>query len=182
MAFADRYHEAFLNRPSHTVLGFRLRPFCLWHCLQLEVAGSPVLEMGERASYAELEQAAWICSQGYGVVGDVPRRGFRGFARRYHFLKTLDLERAAFRAYLDDYFALPRLWAGEGQPVKAPWQLYRVCQLVHWGKWSAEEAWTLPVGEAVWYAVTLGEVVHGKSNLMGEADYEAMIEAGVWEE
>lgn len=180
--YADRFHEAFLHQPSHTVLGFRLRPFCLWHCLLLEVAGNPVLARGAAADFPALEQAAWICSHGYGPLGEVPRRGFRGFARRYRYLTQLDLERAAMRAYLDDYFSAPRLWSGKGQPVKTPWQLYRVAQLVRWGNWTAEQAWLMPIGEAVWYAAALSEVEHGQSSLVSEGHYEAMVEAGVWEE
>ena len=42
----ESFYEAFINC-EHKVLGRRLKPFCLRHCLYLEAIGSPIMKKSQ---------------------------------------------------------------------------------------------------------------------------------------
>lgn len=152
--FDERFAQAFLNLSSHRVLGKVLRPFSLWHKLQLEYANSPVLTGGE-VRVPDLCHAVAVCRTSYPEIARsaVPARGIRRFlwmlwAERVN----LQREKEAFDAYAEDYCSLPKIEAfkkGEKTPdmddCLSDVSLYRKMT----GSPRAEP-WDIPLGELYW--------------------------------
>lgn len=153
------FAESFINRDDHVVLRRRLLPLSLWHLLHLEIAGSPYFVGGTFPSVRDLRLAVAVCTTPFPRLPDLSgRRLFTDWLRTWNceFLG----ETAKFRAYLDDFNALPQLWKkeegtrpGERPAVGLPWALAIVSGICGSTGWSAETAWNLPVGQAYWYHV-----------------------------
>ena len=100
----ESFYEAFINC-EHKVLGRRLRPFCLRHCLYLEAIGSPIMRIvnGEEVAISrkDLELAVIICSADRDIIAAMKRPNF---GLRFHrFNRGL----TAFLGYLTDFLSLP---------------------------------------------------------------------------
>jgi hypothetical protein len=127
--FDERYAEGMLHEPrGHRVLGKRLRPYSLWHRLQLEYTQSKVLLGG--AKMWDLWCAVQICRTEYPVRAGWDARwgmwnglwhrlwkmryGWRGkrWTGRY-----FAGEMRKFVAYVGDYQSGPKLWGGKGSAV-----------------------------------------------------------------
>lgn len=122
--FDERYAEAMLHRPGgHVVMGKRLKPFCLWHRLQLEYVNSKVLLGG--ATLWDLWGACRICQTSYPERAEWgPWRPMWHFAWRvkYGVLSLLrpgymKRQMDAFVAYYRDYCSYPKTWGGKGSAV-----------------------------------------------------------------
>lgn len=125
----ESFYEAFINC-EHKVLGRRLKPFCLRHCLYLEVIGSPIMRIvnGEEVAISrkDLELAVIICSADRDIIAAMKRPNF---GLRFHrFNRGL----TAFLGYLTDFLSLPDMWdSSEGErAINAPWILSRATLLL----------------------------------------------------
>ena len=152
------FQEAFVNI-EHRVLGWRLRPFCLYYQFWLDALDSP-LTRGVPASLADLEVACRLCTSGYGeaerAMRPVGRLGQAGWIARWLFSNT-QREFARFDAYLRDYFSPPesRIKAPETAGGKVYEQFPQTLSLAgaiikHTG-WTPEVVWMLPIGQVHWY-------------------------------
>lgn len=153
------FAESFLNRDDHVVLGRRLLPLSLWHMVQLEIAQSPYFLGGAFPTPRDLRLAVTVCTTPFPRLPDLS-----GQSLVWDWLKSWRCdfltETARFRAYLEDFNALPMLWReeqkrspGSRETVGLPWALGIVAGLCGSTGWSAETAWNLPVGQAYWYHV-----------------------------
>ncbi|MFZ4695738.1 MAG: hypothetical protein ACOYMV_11485, partial [Verrucomicrobiia bacterium] len=143
----------------HRVLGWRLRPFCLYYQFWLDVLDSP-LTRGVPASLADLEVACRLCTSGYGeaerAMRPVGKLGQAGWVARWCFSNT-QREFGRFDAYLRDYFSPPesRIKAPETAAGKVYEQFPQTLSLAgaiikHTG-WTPEVVWMLPIGQVHWY-------------------------------
>lgn len=183
------FTEAFLNREHirkdgsrfshHRVLGRRLWPFSLWHSFLLEAMDSPLLHFSPlAASLQDLEEAVAVCSRGFAPL-KLPGNGVVSQVRRQWYARRLNRARVAFAAYLADYCAEPDFMeTGHSKPVKTPWQLFRVGQLMRYGRMTERQAWEYPRGAGVWLATALAEAGGAPVNIMSEAMRDALREAG----
>jgi hypothetical protein len=168
----DRFLESLMNR-EHTVLGLTLRPFCLWHMLQLARVGSPFLFSHRKASIESLCLAAGICASGPETpIADLTPAWPKGI----EFDLALELEK--FQCYRRDYAAPPRRYDAAGEPLKCPWELAVAARLMRYGHMSWHEAITLPFGLALWIAAALGEANGGDPGIISEAEERNLIACG----
>ena len=152
--FDERFAQAILNLPTHRVLGKVLRPFSLWHKLQLEYHNSPVLT-GADITITDLYLAVQICRTSYPTLAlpKMPAKGWKKFlwmlwAERVN----LEQEGAAFSAYVQDYFSAPKIESfKKGERVAdmddslGDVALYRKMTGC-----PREEPWNIPIGELYW--------------------------------
>lgn len=173
------FAESFFNRDDHVVLGQRLLPLSLWHLQQLEIAGSPYFIGGSFPQAKDLRLAVTVCTTPFPRLPDLSgRRLMRDWFKswRCDFLT----ETAKFRAYLEDFNALPQLWQEERkpgigrQPTGLPWALTIVAGLCGSTGWSAETAWNLPVGQAYWYHVAFAMQKGCSVDLLNEGEMQAI--------
>jgi hypothetical protein len=120
--FDERYAEAMLHKPGgHRVLGKRLKPFSMWHKLQLEYSQSKILLGG--AGIWDLWCAVQICRTQYPerVLWE-PRWGgwnplWHRFWKMKYGKKSLAREIHSFVKYAGDYQSGPKMWGGKGSAV-----------------------------------------------------------------
>lgn len=174
------FAESFFNRDDHIVLGRRLLPLSLWHLTQLEIAGSPYFIGRSFPMAKDLRLAVTVCTTPFPRLPDLSgRRLAWDWLRswRCDFLR----ETAKFRAYLDDFNALPQIWkkpetgkSSGRQPASLPWALAVVSGICSSTGWSAGTAWNLPVGQAYWYHVAFAMQKGCEVNLMSDGDLLAV--------
>lgn len=176
-----RFADSLWPATPPVILGRRLRPFCLWHALQIEALGDlPALEPS-----AGLGAVVQICAAG--LVPYAAPRGLRGwlYRRRVRLLRRRPALRAAlwreFGAYRAAAMAAaPRFWKSNGsRPCQAPWQLFIAARLVRYGGLTFEAAMALPIATALWRATALAEAGGAEVRLMTPADETALRAAGI---
>jgi len=174
------FAESFLNRDDHVVLRRRLLPLSLWHLLNLEISGSPYFLGGTFPAVKDLRLAVAVCTTPFPRLPDLSgRRLLLDWLRTWR-CKFL-IETAKFRAYLDDFNALPQLWReeqkrtpGARESVGLPWALAIVSGICGSTGWSAETAWNLPVGQAYWYHVAFAMQKGASVDLLSEGEMLAI--------
>jgi hypothetical protein len=158
----DRQYAEACYPPRWRICGVLLQPFSLGHALLLDRVGSPLL-WGEvaRAIVADLIQGLWICSQAY---PDAAANLLRPMSRRWrlalwwiawtfrnrHMLALTKL--AMFREYVNEAMRRPPVERdGEmSKPSSTPGILcIKRALMIDYG-YSAEEALSLPYGQAQW--------------------------------
>lgn len=136
----------------------------------------------------DLQVAVMICS--------TPLDSFVGETNHYHLwpavklliwkyrIRNLKLKTEAkiFDNYFNDYFSAPELWDGdgEGSPIGAPWPLAIVASLMKNTAMTRFEAWTMPLGEAIWLNAALLEQ-SGSAEIASVEQLEALYELGLRE-
>jgi hypothetical protein len=174
------YAESFLNRDDHVVLRTRLRPLSLWHLQNLEIAGSPYFVGGSFPTAKDLRLAVRVCTTPFPRLPDLS-----GKRLMWDWIKswrcTFLQETAKFRAYLDDFNALPQLWRAEEkrtpgarEQVGLPWALGIVTSVCGSTGWSAETVWNLPVGQAYWYHIGFAMLRGAPVDLLSEGEQLAI--------
>lgn len=165
------------------VFGRQLRPFSLAHCRTLDLLESPFAGCGHRGrlDFAETLLAVLVCSR------PAPEEGQPLFARRHRLLnlctawrwgRRLRTERAAFLSYLEEAQSGPECYDanGAGRSKLAAWQaLYTRLRAGGFGK---DEAWAVTPGRAAWIIAGLDEAAGHEPNIIGEAEMEALRQAG----
>jgi hypothetical protein len=150
VALDPKYAEAFVNVP-HKVLGFKLRPFSLWHKFLLEFYENPLITGGEAVPKDVLE-AIQVCRATY---PNPPKRETIWTKIRI-LISSWDQEEEAkrFTNYVEDYLAFPEFWDKEDEGAKsgggAPDTLTMAVQLMELG-FSEEDTWNMALGKMYWY-------------------------------
>lgn len=172
------FYEAFINCP-HKVLGKKLKPFSLTHCLYLEAIESPfmaVINGGEaNITRKDLELAVLICSSD-DPLGEISRAyALRNIGMKFHRFKR---GCTRFLSYLTDFVTVPELWdKTEGENVlNAPWILSKATLLLTKTSMSLSEIWNMPLGELLWYSACIAEHA-GVAEIQSETDKAAIAEA-----
>lgn len=155
----DRFYSAFLSLDSHTVCGYRLRPFNLKARLTLEAIKSPLLpgaKNAERTRPSDVILAARVCSMGSPFEAVKGARFWdkvwllRMLANPYTFGSQL----VAWRNYLADTARHPSVVSTKVQEARTPsgveWPLAVASSLIEMG-FTEDEAWTMPEGRAMFY-------------------------------
>lgn len=172
---------------SVPVLGFRLRPFSLWHLFLLEATEHPLATPGRPISLPQLRSAVRMLAARWPQRAAPVSIGtaFRELAmlgrilweqRRHGLSPTLLREYQAVRVYLEDYRALPVFARSkDAKPAEVHWVLLMVNRLVRAG-WSPAEAWDCPLGEAIWHVTAQQELAGNRVRILNETR-RAAIEA-----
>ncbi len=152
----ESFYEAFINC-EHKVLGKRLKPFCLRHCLYLEAINSPVMKIvnGDEVEITrkDLEIAVIICSSDGDVLNALT---LPHFVMRFHRFKR---GLRGFLSYLTDYLSFPEMWSKSESDttLNAPWILSRATLLLSKTNLTLSEIWNMPLGELLWYCASFAE-------------------------
>jgi hypothetical protein len=151
VALDEAFAEAWLNN-SHKILGFRLKPFSLWHRFLLSITGSRVMESDDINIY-DIIGFCRICTNQYPRVRYKVRK-LDQFLLLFHRQKSQ--VPAELEAYIKDYCAFPEFWEKKQEGKSgggAPEPLGSVVALMQMG-FSNNEAWDMPVGMAQYYTAT----------------------------
>lgn len=165
----------------HTICGKRLQPFSLWHAWVLDFAESPFIGSAPDGNASDLALAIEVCSRpasSPGKCGAFSLRPERRMIRRI-FDAGVRATANAFRAYLADHVALPKVWeSGSGRPVRSHVCLYSVAVLMRHGGMSEEQAWATEHGYARHLVLALAEAGGNEIPLISAAEERALREAG----
>ena len=167
----DSFAEAVVHSKIHRVLGFRLKPFSLWHAANLDFVESPFAGHQKPVDVASLYVGARICQLSFPRVfsfGRLERAAKWWTLWRFKSIKKrkgkvvgspLMAEVSKFGAYLRDFASRPEYMTGEDSaPVKTPWYLYEAAVLKHYNpEMTWAQCWDCPVGEAGWYNAAMHE-------------------------
>ena len=170
------YMEAWVHAPAgHTVLGRRLHPFCALDLVALDCVQSPFMRQGSLCTVTQLLQAIWILSNPH--AEDCTIEHIDSSPASQEWVRTLegkvDLVRdcAAIENYIKDYYSLPELISQpEASPMDllgAPWMLssvIKVCRALHV---PLREAWTMGIGQLLWYRAAVEEIDDANSRIIG---------------
>ena len=189
----DSFAEAVVHSRTHRVLGFKLKPFSLWHAANLDFVESPFAGHKKPVNIAALYVAARICQLKHPRVyhrGRFERAiewstflRFKAIKRRKGRIVAFPFmnELGKFSAYLRDYAARPEYMAGEDSvPVRTPWYLFEAAVFKHYNPrmtWS--QCWDFPVGEAGWYNAAMHEAHGNKIELVTPEYRKAFRQAGL---
>ena len=157
--------ESFVNAP-HSVYGLRLRPYCLLHSIQLRAILSHA-----PSGPMELWFAAQICAGNSDQIELRKLPLWRALRHRY------DEQAARWAAYVLDYYAGPELWSSGGQgKAGAPFEISVATWLMRELGWSRQEAWTAPIGIALWHQASAYDQTSTKetSCIVSETDRRMM--------
>jgi len=155
MSLDPRFAESWINE-RHTVLGYELRPFCLYYRLLFEVTSSPFLT-GEKVGIVELYAAVQMCRMSFGDWIRPQRMGLflklrlAFLARRY----DLAAESAKLDAYLADFFSPPEFWQKEQSESShglPPETVSLAAQIINATGWDDGKVWMMPLGQVYWYS------------------------------
>jgi len=173
------FAESFLNREDHRVLGLPLRPLSLWHMFNLEVAQSPYFTGGNFPSARDLRLAVNICRSVFPRLPDLSNKSLL-----WDWLKSWRceflIETTKFRAYLDDFNALPQLWQPERKQSSGreatglPWSLAIVASVCGSTGWAEATVWNMPIGQAYWYHVAFAMQKGSSVDLLSEGELVAI--------
>jgi hypothetical protein len=154
VAFDQTFAAAYIdNENVHRVLGVKLRPFCAWHLLLLEVAESPFIDNGRVYLY-HLRRAVGICRLKF--PHSRPRLPWGPMMMNQG---RLHKEVSKFLLYTGDYLhkpdysIIPLYGGGRGdKPFHPPSPPPELIQLVYDAANGAnvpiDVAWNMPIGQA----------------------------------
>lgn len=154
MAFDLKFAAAYIdNGNTHKVLGVKLRPFCAWHLLLLQVAESPFLDNGKVYLY-HLRRAVGICRLKFPRSRTRPPWGPIVMTQ-----KKMHAEVSKFILYTNDYIHRPDYdimpinvmsrGAPAGRPPEPPPDVIQlVYDASHGANVSIDVAWNMPIGQA----------------------------------
>lgn len=177
------FEESFIHSDNHRVLGYRLRPFSLYHQMVLEAIGSPIMGGEKMVTLIDLEIACRVCASGFNEYQKASRRpGFFGKARWAikALVSSLDDEIAAFDRYFTDYVALPETHGSQASSkggkayseFPAPLSVAGCLMASGFEGGSREKIWMTPLGEAHWYCATFLRLEGVDLKLITEHDRE----------
>jgi hypothetical protein len=153
VGFDQTFAAAYIdNENVHKVLGVKLRPFCAWHQLLLEVVESPFLSAGECYLY-HLRRAVGICRLQF------PHSRTRlPWSPIFLTQDKLHVEVEKFMTYITDYIHKPDYGIipfdqfSQGRAFHPPSPPPEVIQLVFDAAAGANvtinDAWNMPIGQA----------------------------------
>lgn len=172
------FREAFCHSAQgHTVLGRKLHPLCAFDLLSLEAIDSPFLKGDVTVDASELILAVWLLSN---PVPDDLTIGHleltpAGETWLADIGPTIDMRRDCdlLQAYIADYYSVPEIISDKlSNPLTdlgAPWMLstvINVCSKLHL---PLRTAWTMGIGQLIWYRSAIAEMENPEVRIMGEA-------------
>lgn len=166
----NRFASSFyLDAPR--VYGYRLKPFCLLHSVQLEALESRVLH-GGTIRPADLLIAVQVCAT-HETVTEFRRHKLR------RIWQDFDRELCKWDCYFDACTSGPDLFrrppSGDtGGGLSAPWQQVIATTLQRETGMSYHDAWTLPEGRIMWEYYSLREQMEDESLIISPEHAEMM--------
>ena len=147
----QRFFAAFLTPSRTTILGFKLRPFCIQHRIWLEGIASPFIEPDRELTPQDLIIALKICA---GHSLDKPTWKDRWIAVRMQLSPELLADACKmFVAYMTTDATWPKFYQKKdrksGGSSSVPWQLSVVANLVKHGI-TYQDAMQMPEAKAIW--------------------------------
>lgn len=159
-----RFLTAFIVPKTKKLLGYKLRPYCLRHCLYLTALGSPLVD---KASSAPLSPEMLIifcrvCS------GEPPETCCRkpSFVDEYHLGRMIGDSEYFLNVlkevmnYVHECSSAPVTYSKESEKVvnneNVPGPLNIAVGLMANLGFTPDEAWDTPVGQAIWYLTAFG--------------------------
>ena len=166
------------------VLGRRLKPFSLWHALQLEHLENPYWVGGARPSRADLVVAVCICTTQFKLDGpqyhpaELAKKCFK-WGRRHRgtwrdAAKWAE-EEDKFVDYLEEFTEITPRWSAGGESLRVPASFGAAVILFEHCNFTEERAWNMGFGLAMAYVAASG-AVHGDKSLMAEDELKALAE------
>lgn len=166
----ERFAESWFNG-THRIVRRKLRPFCLWHFLYLDLIDSPLAPGARTPSdigWEELDVASRICCLEYDQqlpVKQTRMERVRSQANLFVAMaqSTKEQQIDAFIDYIEDYFAPPEFNAWKehsnakprGNPPD-PLSIASATIMLFGGGPAIEKfVWEMPIGKAYWYGSTL---------------------------
>jgi hypothetical protein len=155
VALEEKFAEAFIDA-THTVLGRKLRPFCLWHLFLLQTLNSPYLSAGKVTPF-DLKKGVAICSTRF---REHELRNPRGLRAWWQCSSTarFEIQSNRFLEYISDHLQRPDFSIITSETTKAqvprgqpPEVLQVVCDVIDFTKWPERYIWQMPIGAAYWY-------------------------------
>jgi len=168
-----RFIRAFTAPGETTLLGHRMKPFCLKHRMALHAVESPFVTPGKAVSVLDLFIAVKICAE-----KSIRRLSLMDVIRMSYIKAKpdrLDGYIVAFHQY-SNISNWPKFWENEkkqGGSTGIPWILSVACNLISKG-WSEEDAWSLPESQAVWYHTAISINNGNDVAIMSEQDEDIM--------
>jgi hypothetical protein len=168
--------EAWTHAPAgHTVLGRSLHPFSALDLLALQVIDSPFSKEESMCEVHDLLIAVWICSNPHADTLTVENLELGNEGQKWlaAIMPSVDMERdvKSMLQYVHDYFSPPELLRHlKSSPVTglgAPWILttvVSVCRTLHI---PLREAWTMGIGQLLWYRCSIEEQDSPDSRIIG---------------
>ncbi len=168
----DRFYAAFLP-PRVRVCGVELKRFTLWHQFLLSAMQSPFVS-GCNIAASDLITAIMLCRQrkrrtkiSYSAMGHIWQWRMR---RSPRLLRT---ETRKFVQWLKENSVEPYCWmeskSGTRPPPNGPGCLKLVSALVWRAKISPDDAWDMPVSEALWLDAGIVQSESGSLHILPEA-------------
>lgn len=175
-----RFLTAFIVPKEWDIMGYKLRPYCLRHCLYLTALGSPLVDKNSNAPLTP-EMLIIFCRV---CAGEAPETCCRKLTLKdeYHlgtmignseyFLKTLK----AIMYYIHECSSSPVTYSKGGERVvnseNVPGPLQMAVGLMANLHFTSDQAWDTPVGQAVWY-LTAYSISQGSETKILSTEQEA---------
>lgn len=179
------FREAFCHSPTgHTILGRKLHPFCAFDLLSLEAINSPFIQPGSTCEVADLLLAVWILSNPIApdlTIGHL-ELSFAGRAWVDRIRGEIEMPRdcGLMETYIADFHAPPEMMGGKpSTPITAlgaPWIFSVVIGVVKQMHLPLREAWTMGLGQLLWYRAALVEMEDPETRIVSD-DMRAQLAA-----
>jgi hypothetical protein len=155
-----RFLEALIHR-EHSVLGYKLNPYCLAHIITLEAIDHPVASNGIFASGIDILLFLKVCSS----AAFKPNLSLSFLDKlKVKYLNTVEPARIralqAISKFLEDFGSMPEITSkgdGTGKKLTAPWALSRVAGLHTNTNLTEYEIYNNPIGYLYWLDCAVSE-------------------------
>lgn len=169
-----RFFSAFLTPAGTSILGKKLKPFCLKHRIFLEGIDSPFLQQDKELTPTDLLVAIKICS-------DESIDGFTWADKWKALVLTLSKTRMAeaslaFVKHINQQASYPKFYEKKSSNGESaiPWQLSILATLIRNGM-TYSEALNMPEAKALWLATAFNIQQGAKLDIL-TTDDEALID------
>lgn len=169
---------------GHTVLGRRLHPLCALDLLALEAVNSPFLVDNEsvKVEVADLLLAIWILSNDHPKDCTIANLELNDDGQKWMkaIAGTIDMERdcPVIVSHFKDYWSLPEMMRTIAEnpltPTGSPWMLSRVIMVCRTLHVPLYEAWTMGIGQLIWYCCSIEEQDNSDSRIVGPSMREQL--------
>jgi len=165
----ETFLEAFYVVPPK-VLGKQLLPFSCGRAMNLEVLESPFMR-GGLITPPDLIVGVWVCSQKYkdckakmqkSVLSEEAEKELEQEAFEWGQAEKVwrfEETREIFETYISAFTKAPSRWKKQThRKPKAPWPLVVATTLIRDLRIPIDEAWEMPLPEALWYFAAVAEL------------------------
>lgn len=166
-----RFFSAFLTPAGTSILGKKLKPFCLKHRIFLEGIASPYLQQDKELTPTDLIIALKICA-------DESIDGFTLREKWQALVLTLSKRRLAeaslaFVQHINQQASYPKFYDKKASEGKSdiPWQLSILATLIRNGI-TYSDALNMPEAKALWLATAFNIQLGAKLDILTTDDEE----------